>query len=256
MKKSTRKLARVTVRCSPRTRLRAARDHRCASTLRLLDRRHSTCHQAPGKALKGWLCQKGEAHLPAGEWRAEPFSEALAPGAGPRPGALTLLSRRTTDGGWRAELLIAPSELMRRAGAKSGRGLWSLRRLRGPRFTGDRGTPVGSYGGLIVARGPTRVAAAAAASPLARAGSRHLACVKVGREWLVLDGLAEEPLPCMHCMNDPHGTPLTAACRLAESGAVTALRRVPALDLQRPFRDQPECELSLSYGSAYWAVHD
>ena len=256
MKKGTKKLARAAVRRCLRTRGRTARDHRSPHAQQSLDRHRPTRHQAHGKTPKGWLCQNGEAHLPAGEWRAEPFSEALAPGAGPHPGALTLLSRRTTGGGWRAELLIAPSELMRRAGAKSGRGLWSLRGLRGPRFTGDRGTPVGSYGGLIVARGPTRVAAAAAASPLARAGSRHLACVKVGREWLVLDGLAEEPLPCMHCMNDPHGTSLTAACRLAESGAVTALRRVPALDLQRPFRDQPECELSLSYGRAYWAVHD
>ena len=101
----------------------------------------------------------------------------------------------------------------------------------------------------------THAKQAAAAAPFARAGMRHLACVKVGREWLVLDGEGLGALPRLECANDPRGTGLTATCTVSAAGVMMARRGVPALDLTRPLRDQITSELTWEYGARYWAIH-
>lgn len=204
---------------------------------------------------EGWLCPHGEVLVPRAGWQAVPLSAADAPGLEVATADLVCLQRRDSQGLWRAELLVAPSELLRRAGAPAGRGLFSLRGLRGPTAKGAAGAAVAAYGGLIVARGTTEHAAALAAAPLAAAGRRHLLCVKRGSEWMVVDGQAAEVPPCLHVANDPQGTGLTAACVMSTGGVMSARRGVPALDLNRPLREQAASELSWSYGARYWATH-
>ena len=204
----------------------------------------------------GWLCNIGEIVAPRGEdWRATPMHPHEAPGAPAGVGQLLKIERRV-GAQWKAVLLVAPSMLMQLADAtEAGRGLWSLIPLRGPRWPGDKGTVIGKYSGLIVARGGTDAAAARAASPLAASGRTHLACVKRGTEWVVIDGAAADILPFMHCANDPRNTGQTAACVLTEHGTLRARRGVPALDLGRPFEEQVASELSFNYGARFWAMH-
>ena len=114
----------------------------------------------------------------------------------------------------------------------------------------------------MVARGASDAAAAAAAKPLVTAGHEHLACIKRGKEWLVVDGAVAVTgqrdgllMPCLHYANDPRGTELTPACTMSKGGVMRARRAVPALDLARPLADQLKSELTWSYGARFWAVH-
>lgn len=205
----------------------------------------------------GWLCARGEVLVPSpGRWKAVQLDGSDLPEAMQVVGPVYRIYERVRKV-WRAKLLVARSALLDKAGArKRGFGLWPLVPLRGPvRAKGLKGANVGSYGGLIVARGPTAAAARRAATPLARAGRRHLLCLHRGGEWVVVDGAAQLVLPMLAAANDPRGTGCTASCLMSAAGVMTMRRGVLAVDPTRPLSEQYDLELSFSYGAEYWRVH-
>ena len=168
---------------------------------------------------------------------------------------------KKVQGAWQQHLLIAESALLRRAGAKPGLGVYALHPFRGPKsLQGSKerlGEEIGHYGGAVVASAPTQRDAMEQVARLALQGFQYLFPVRVfGKTgWHVVNGEAQPVLPFLYRVNDVRGTQFLPKCRVSETGAFSALRVIPVLDLSKPLFDQAGSELSFDYGNLYWSVH-
>ena len=168
---------------------------------------------------------------------------------------------KKVQGAWQQHLLIAESALLRRAGAKPGLGVYALHPFRGPKsLQGSKerlGEEIGHLGGAVVASAPTQRDAMEQVAKLALQGFQFLFPVRVfGKTgWHVVNGEAQPVLPFLYRVNDVRGTQFLPKCRVSETGAFSALRDIPALDLSKPLFDQAGSELSFDYGNLYWSVH-
>ena len=169
---------------------------------------------------------------------------------------------KRVGGRWVPWVAVAQSAALKSIG-KVGYGLYTLQDLKPRRQTRlgySTASRIGRYGGTVI-KTFTDLRSRKAKdemTALARSGKEHLLTVKVNSQWVVIDG-ANSGAPFLHRANDARNIPnYVNNIQFSERGIATAIRTVPAADLDaaRSLTDIASSELLVSYGARFWSVHE
>lgn len=177
------------------------------------------------------------------------------------PGFRVLVTYKRVNGEWEPWTLVTQSARLKAIGV-SGRGLYTLQRLRAPRDTNIGRTAasrVGRYSGTVLGTYNTGSPESRAfIEQQARSGKTSLLSMRLEGTtgWAVVDGNEAASAPYAQRSNDYRGIAPAPNVRFTATGYMDCMSDVPAASLLAgSLSEIAKSELLVDYGDDYWGLH-